>query len=86
MNKIEEAKHLDHSADYEERAADRSDRAVARRGKGISSLWLPNNLLCNSRYYIDPELQAKYTSEVRTLRGEELERVKRELMAREAKR
>ena len=86
MKKIEEARHMEASTDYEERAADRSDRLVAMRGKGTSSLWLPNNLLCNSRYYVDPELKAKYTSKVRTLKGAELERVKQELMAREAKR
>jgi hypothetical protein len=51
----------------EEKTMDKKERRIATRGKGKSSLWLPGNLLCNSRYYVDPELKAKYTSEVRNV-------------------
>jgi len=78
--------HMDETANNNEVAADRAERRVAMRGLTKSSLWLPGNMLCNSRYWIDPELKRKYTSEVRFIKGEELKKYEAELLARDAKR
>ena len=62
---------------------DRIERAKARKGKSMTSLWLPGNLMVNSRYYEDPELKAKHTSNVRTIKDPAYEA---ELLQRERNR
>lgn len=76
---MKEQRHMEESAEYEERAADKTDRSVARRGRGKSSLWLPNNLLVNSRYYIPPEYETPLP--VRTLSKEEIKQYEARLLA-----
>lgn len=78
---------MEETFNNQEKSDDRKERRVARKGKGRSSLWLPNNLMCNSRYYVDAELQAKHTGPVVDRTNDpELENWKRGLLNRESKR
>lgn len=72
---------------YFEAVDDNLERRVLLRGLNKTSLWLPGNLMCNSRHYVDPELKARLTSEVRNVTNDPaLEIWKLELIEREAKR